>query len=466
MNLEYLIGNLIIMTHLNILIVDDDKLSRILILKYLTRWGYNPIEAISGSKALEVITNSHIDLIISDQEMPDMNGLQLLKSIKSAKLAIPFIMLTGHASLEMGIDCIKNGADDYVVKPFNPDDMLARIERTLNYSSLSDENKKLKNHLQDIYSFQNIITKSPAMKEAIKLAEKVTKSPTTTISIYGESGTGKEVLARAIHFAGDNMENNFVAINCAAVPANLLESELFGHVKGAFTGANENRKGKFDLAQGGTILLDEIGDMPLGIQAKLLRVIQERVYERIGSAVQIKVNFRIITATHRDINKMVEEGTFRQDLYHRINPFPITIPPLKDRTEDIPALINYFLEQLRKELGKPLLTLSSAAIQSLIEYKWPGNVRELKNCLERASILAEDELIDNEHLNLNNSSNNPNQTVLNNNNINISIDPTKFSLDYVIKQTMDLALKKCNNNKTQAAEFLKVNRKLFYRRKD
>ncbi len=453
------------MEKLNFLLVDDDKLTRALLKSYLAKWGFDSIEAGNGREGLNLLKTNSVDLIISDQEMPDMGGLELLEHVKSSYPGVSFIMLTGHGSINNGVSSIKNGADDYVLKPFNPEDMLARIKRIVDYRCLAEENKKLKNHLQDLHSFQNIITRSPAMKEAVTLAEKVSKSPATTVCVIGESGTGKEVMARAIHFAGDNMENCFVAINCAAIPATLLESELFGHVKGAFTGATENRNGKFDLAQGGTILLDEIGDMPLDIQAKLLRVLQERVYERIGSGEQIKANFRVITATHRDIKKMADEGAFRQDLYHRITPFPIFLPPLRERKEDIPALANLFMDQLRKELGKPLPGVSKQAMNALQNCQWPGNIRELRNCLERAAILCDNSPITPQLLNISASEAPDFQTVSNKDKINISLDTDNFSLDYAVDQVMEAALKMCNYNKTQAAKLLKVNRKIFYKQK-
>ncbi|MDH4101231.1 MAG: sigma 54-interacting transcriptional regulator, partial [Nitrospirota bacterium] len=256
-----------------------------------------------------------------------------------------------------------------------------------------EENRELKDYMNKRYSFQNIITISPKMQEILRMAEKVAKKPQATVAIFGENGTGKEVLARAIHVASGLMENRFVAVNCAAIPQNLLESELFGHVKGAFTGADRERDGKFDAAQKGTLLLDEIGDMALDLQAKLLRVLQERCYQKVGSNQVIKTDFRVIATTHRDLKAMVREGKFREDLYHRLTMFPITIPSLRDRREDIPLLVHHFLDQFQKELGKPLPGVSKAAMNALTAYSWPGNVRELRNCLERATIMSDDELI-------------------------------------------------------------------------
>jgi transcriptional regulator with PAS, ATPase and Fis domain len=299
----------------------------------------------------------------------------------------------------------------------------------------------------------------------LKMAGKVAKTMYTGVAIYGESGSGKEVLARAIHHASGKKDGSFVAVNCAAIPAALLESELFGHKKGSFTGADSDRQGKLDLAQQGTMLLDEIGDMPLDLQTKLLRVLQERTYERIGSNQPIKANSRIIATTHRDLQKMVTDGLFRQDLYHRINLFPITLPPLRERKEDVPILVEHFLEIFRQDFGRQLPGISPEAVDVLSGYHWPGNIRELKNCLERAAILANEELIRPKHLNLLDSKA---DGIVMNNNENISLTITlgtgEFSLDAAIDRILEIALERCGNNKARAAEFLKVDRKMFYRR--
>ncbi len=451
---------------LNILAVDDVKSELFLIENQLREWKFNPFTAPDGTKALEILGKTHIDLIISDQVMTQMDGIELLINVKSLYPDIPFIMLTAFGTIDKGVESIKKGADDYIQKPFNPEELLAKIKKVMIFYDLNRSNKKLKNHLLDLYSFQNIVTRSSSMKKALKLAEKVVQSTKTTVCIIGESGTGKEIMARAIHFAGSKMENSFVAINCAGIPSGLLESELFGNIKGAFTGADKDRTGKFGTARGGTILLDEIGDMPLDLQPKMLRVIQERVYERIGSNDLLKADCRIITATHRDLDKLVKDGLFREDLFHRINLFPIILPPLRERKEDIPFLANHFLEKLRKELGKSLPGISQKAMDQLVDYHWPGNVRELKNCIERAAILAEDELINPSHMHIcttpsqiDNKINDKIKGI-----INISVKPEEFSLDKIINKTLKIALNRCNNNKSQAAELLKVDRRIFYRK--
>lgn len=455
------------MEEITILAVDDTQSSLFLLELQLKEWGYKTLLAGSGQEALEILEINPVDLIISDQVMPEMDGIELLHVVKKQYEEIPFIMLTAHGSIDKAVMSIKRGADDYFQKPYNVDELKIAIEHSLSYSRISKENKELKDYLNSLHGFQNIVTESPQMLNAIELAAKVVKSPDTTVAIYGESGSGKEVLARAIHSASDKMESRFIGVNCAGIPSNLLESELFGHVRGAFTGADRDRKGKFDLAQDGTLLLDEIGDMPLDLQAKLLRVLQERTYERVGSNQQIKVNVRIITTTHRDIAKLVKAGKFREDLFHRINSFPITLPPLRTRKGDVPLLVNYFIERFRMELGKNIPGISQAAMDVLVDYHWPGNVRELKNCLERAAILIDKELIKPCHVSVVGDSQDAGDVTLDDSKIRItiSLDPEEFSLDSAVGHILKVVLDRCGNNKARAAELLKVSRKVFYRKK-
>lgn len=449
-----------------VLIVDDEESDRLFLEYHLNNWGFRPLLASNGLEALRVIQENQIKLIISDHVMPEMDGLALLKIVKERYGGIPFIMATAYGSVEKAVISIKEGANDYLQKPINPDELKATINRSINYHKISEENLKLKEHLRSLYSFQNMTTMVPAMEKALRLAEKVAKIPDTTVAIYGESGTGKEVLARAIHFAGEGMENRFVAVNCAGIPSGLLESELFGHVKGAFTGADKDRRGKFELAQGGTILLDEIGDMPWELQTKLLRVLEERSYERVGSNKTILMDCRVIAATHRNLEKLVKERKFREDLYHRANTFPITLPSLREREKDIPILANHFLGKFREHIGKKLPGISESAMNILMKYPWPGNIRELKNCIERAMILANDELISPEHLIIRNSF--LEKEIFDDFvkiNFDITLDRDDLSMDKIINRVLQIALERCHHNKSRAAEFLKVDRKIFYRRK-
>lgn len=362
------------MSQKTILVVDDKESERLLLEVHLRDWGFIPLLAQDGIEALELLRENHVDLMVSDLSMPRMDGLQLLREgIAAGYGDIPFIMMTANGSIESAVASIKQGAADYILKPINFEDLHTSVKHALSFT----RHKKTKDvhgePLPDFYRFHNITTKSPEMINILKMAEKVAKTMYTGVAIYGESGSGKEVLARAIHHASGKKDGSFVAVNCAAIPAALLESELFGHKKGSFTGADSDRQGKLDLAQQGTMLLDEIGDMPLDLQAKLLRVLQERTYERIGSNQPIKANFRIIATTHRDLQKMVTDGLFRQDLYHRINLFPITLPPLRERREDVPILVEYFLEIFRQDFGRQLPGISPEAMDVLSGYPWPGN---------------------------------------------------------------------------------------------
>ncbi len=453
-----------------LLIVEDNLIELTLLQSDLESRGYQCITAADGEEALEKLERREVDLIISDQNMPGMDGLSLLQEVKKRFGSLPFIMLTREGSIDAAVTSIRSGANDYLQKPYDIIELQSVINRSISYRRLSDENNKLKAHLKGNYGLSKLITSSPEMAKVIELVRKVAVSPRVAVAIYGESGTGKEVLARAIHTEGEGLENRFVAVNCAGVPSALLESELFGHVKGAFTGADRERKGKFDLAQGGTILLDEIGDMGLDLQVKLLRVLQEKVYEPVGSNKQVKADLRVITATHRNLEELIKEGKFREDLYHRINVFPIILPPLRERRNDIPLLTEHFLRELNNEIGKPLPGISKKAMESLEQYHWPGNVRELKNCIERAAILVEGSLIQEEHLNFISGSGPvevpPPDSVLHQPGavrFNFSIEEAELSPESIIEAAKEQVLAYCNGNKSKAAKLLKRSRTFFYR---
>ena len=444
-----------------ILIVDDETSVLSSLTDMIEAWGYATLSAFSGSDALHMIDSHHIDLILSDQSMPGMDGLALLENVKQKNNDLPFILLTGHGTIDKAVIAMKNGAADYLLKPCKQEEMQLSIERVLKFSQLNTENREFKKIFADLFGFEKIITQSPQMQHAIKLAAKVAGIPNAAVTIFGESGTGKELFARAIHHHSKCIDSRFVGVNCAAIPAPLLESELFGHVKGAFTGANADRQGKFDVARQGTILLDEIGDMPLDLQPKLLRVLEERSYESVGSNKRIDFDMRVIATTHQDLDKLVIYGKFRRDLYHRINRFPIFLPPLRERKEDIPLLAAHFLEKFRQELGKPLPGISQAAINALMEHHWPGNIRELKNLIERAAIITDGELIRPEHLMVDpRSSRRTDEDMIQ---LDIRLPSDGFSLDAAIEQIKDIILKRSDGNKSKAADMLKVNRKRFYR---
>lgn len=443
-----------------ILVVDDSVTTAAVLEALLGGLGYEAASVKSGRQALAFIEEKAPHLIISDMVMPGMDGQELLRAVREQGYDMPFIMLTAHASIDSAVRAIKNGAFDYLEKGCPEDQFAVIIERALQHGRLTRDSK-FKEHVVRRHKFQSIITNAPPMISALAAAERVVASPWTTVAILGESGVGKEVLARAIHFSGDGLPANFVAVNCAAIPETLLESELFGHVKGAFTGAAGERDGKFALARGGTLLLDEIGDMPLALQAKLLRVCEERLYCKVGSNRQLPADFRIIAATHRDLAALVGQGRFREDLFHRLNVYPVVIPPLRERKDDIPLLAEHFVSIFRRKMGKPLRGISSKAMETLLAYSWPGNVRELRNCLERAAIFADEELIRPEHVVIHGV---PNTSTGGSVRLNLTFKPEEFSLDAVVNKVLEDTLKECKGNKSLAAQRLKINHKMFNRR--
>jgi len=454
-------------TDARILIVEDDELSRLLLESHLLHHGYEVLSAANGDEALALLGKQGVDLVISDLVMPGMDGIQLMHAAKEHYPALPFIVFTSEGSIENAVAAIKQGALDYLEKPFNPEIFDVTLQRALEFSRLSGENTQLRDHFLERHSFHNIITQSPAMRQVLELAARVASSPKTTISLTGESGVGKEVLARAVHFSSGGLPGNFVAVNCAAIPEALLESELFGHTRGAFTGAERDREGKFSLARGGTVLLDEIGDMPLSLQAKILRVMEERTYEKVGANTPLPADFRVIVATHRNLAELVKQGAFREDLFHRINVVPIAIPPLRERTEDIPLLVDFYLDLFRQHQGKALPGVSKKAMALLVSYPWPGNIRELRNVLEYATIMVSDELIRPEHLRLPSAQPHPGTGETSILDFQVSLSLDELSLDAILadltSKVLGLTLQRCGGNKSQAAHLLKVNRKIFYR---
>jgi DNA-binding NtrC family response regulator len=448
-----------------ILIVEDSAACAKLLNRQLCDLGYEITLAHSAEKALTLLLEEPYQLIISDLVMPGMDGLGLLRALRAKKDDTPFIIFTAQGDAETAVKAMKSGAFDYLKKDSSSDELDIVIKRALEFGRLNVENssnKKFKEYVVSRHLFQSIKTQSPAMSEALKAAEMVAASPHTTVAIYGESGVGKEVLARDIHFASGGLPANFVGVNCAAVPETLLESELFGHVRGAFTGADRDRDGKFALAAGGTMLLDEIGDMPLSLQVKLLRVLEERVYYKIGSDRPLPVGFRVIAATHRDLETLVRQGKFREDLFHRLNVFPIVIPPLRERKEDILLFVEQFLPQFRQHQGKTLPGISRKAMDVIMAYDWPGNIRELRNCLERAAILVKGELVRPEHLVIYKD-----HKAASNGGIDfhLKFNDGEFSLEAVVNKVLEETLKSCGGNKSLAAQRLKINRKMFNRKK-
>jgi nitrogen regulation protein NR(I) len=376
-----------------VLLVDDSPDTLELMVEGLQEEGYQVEVAASGKEAVGKAKDRSYDIVLTDLVMPGMDGLEVLAHFTQAHPETVVIMLTGYATIETAVEAMKRGAFDYLTKPAKLDEILLVLERAKEFITLRSENVLLKSQLQERYRFDKIIGQSPAMQSIYRIIERVARTDTTVL-ITGESGTGKELIANAIHYNSQRRDKPLVPINCGAIPEELLESELFGHEKGAFTGALRDRKGRFELAHQGTVFLDEIGDMSPKLQVKLLRFLQERTFERVGGSRTIEVDVRIIAATNKDLEKEVEEGHFREDLYFRLNVIPIQVPPLREREGDIPLLVHYFLRQhcLKKDL--PAKKISKEALDYLERYEWPGNVRELENMIERMVILTESDTID------------------------------------------------------------------------
>ncbi|MBT0666508.1 sigma-54 dependent transcriptional regulator [Geobacter pelophilus] len=451
------------MPNKRILIVDDEEFTLLSLKSQLQQLGYEVFSAASGEEALLLLESQAVELVITDLVMPTIDGALFMQAVHESRPSLPFIVMTAKGSIENAVETIRKGAIDYLEKPINPLTFDLVVRRALEFGRLSCENEQLRKNYGESFSFQDIITQSPTMRTVLELAARVAASPRSTISLYGESGVGKEVLARAIHSAAGRIPGKFVAVNCAAIPETLLESELFGHVRGAFTGADRDKEGKFGLARGGTMLLDEIGDMPLSLQAKLLRVLEEKTFEKVGSSKPLAADFRVIVATHHNLAERVRNGTFREDLFHRINVVPISIPPLRERREDIPLLVEHFIGFFRKHLGKTLPGLSKKAMDQLVAYDWPGNIRELRNVLEYASIVVSDELIRPEHLRLPMAKTLPGNASKDIIEYCVALSPEEISLDAITGIILDRTLRNCGGNKTKAAQILKVNRKIFYR---
>ncbi len=375
-----------------ILVVDDEKSQRELLAGFLKNSGYKVFSASDGNQALDLIKSNVIDIMISDYKMGEMSGLDLLKEIKKINPEITFIMITAHGTVENAVKAMKEGAYDYLTKPVELDELEILIRRVIERNALISEVKNLKQQLASQNKLTGIISNSVKMQAILDVASRVSESKASVL-IQGESGTGKEVLARAIHFSSSRKDSPFVAVNCAALNENLLESELFGHEKGAFTGADKQRRGRFETANSGTIFLDEIGDLPLTTQIKLLRVLQEGEIERVGGNQTIKIDVRVIAATNKNIEELIRQEKFREDLFYRINVVNIKIPPLRERKEDIIYLISYFINKYISETKKEKAEFSREAVDVLMKYNYPGNVRELENIVHHSLVLARNELI-------------------------------------------------------------------------
>ena len=382
-----------------VLVVEDKKSMAEMLARTLEAEGYKALTALSGEEGVQTAHRERVDLVLTDLRLPGMSGLDVLKALKEDRPLLPVIMMTAFGSIETAVEAVKAGAYDFLTKPFDTSHMLVLVERALEGGRLASENLLLREEFAESLGFPKIIGVSKALMQAVELVRKA--APTkATVLITGESGTGKELFARALHHLSPRKDGPFVAINCAAIPKDLLESELFGHEKGSFTGAESRRVGKFELADKGTIFLDEVGEMDLTLQAKLLRVLQGERIERVGGSEQISIDVRVVAASNRDLARAISDGAFREDLYYRLNVFPVRIPPLRERAGDVLLLAAHFVEKYCREMKRPPLTLSAEAAAALSSKAWKGNVRELQNCIERAVILADGREITPEHLGL------------------------------------------------------------------
>ncbi len=437
----------------NILIVEDEPRMRRLLEISLGEDGHTVYTSGDAENGLVHLRKASADLVVTDLKLPGMNGLEFLQEGKRLNSALPFIVMTAYGSVETAVDAMKAGASDYVLKPFTMAEMKLVINKELDVQQVRDENVRLKEALGKRYHFQNIIGRSKKMQEVLALVERV--APTnSTVLIGGESGVGKDLIARAIHQNSRRASGPFIKINSTAIPDTLFESELFGFERGAFTGALASKPGKFELADKGTLFLDEIGDVPATIQVKLLRVMQEREFERLGGTKTLKVDIRMIAATNRDLRAALEEGTFREDLYYRLNVVPIDIPPLREHKEDIPDLVNHFLARFAADSEKDIEGITPAALDVLMEYHWPGNVRQLENSVERAVALSRGRVIDEKDIHLDTRQSKSGAPAASAN----QFLPEGMTLEQWEDNMIREALRRANGNKSQAARLLGLSR--------
>jgi DNA-binding NtrC family response regulator len=434
----------------SILIVEDEAKMRRLLELNLGEEGFATHAAADAESGLKILGSEKIDLVITDYRLPGMNGLEFLQAIKRANAELPVVMMTAYGSVESAVEAMKFGASDYVLKPFSLAEMVLVIRKELDAHKLREENRSLREALGQRYQYKNIVAKSARMQEVLALVERV--APTnSTVLLGGESGVGKDLIARSIHEHSQRASGPFLKINSTAIPENLLESELFGYEKGAFSGAVSTKPGKFELADKGTLFLDEIGDVPPAIQVKLLRVLQEREFERLGGTKTLKVDVRLIAATNRDLRAALEEGTFREDLYYRLNVVAIDIPPLREHKEDIPALVDFFLARFVKQSGKQVRGLTPAALEKLMDFHWPGNVRELENVLERGVTLSSGPMLDVADIHLDRPADHPVLSV-------VPVLPEGMTLEKWEDEIIREALRRAGGNKSQAARALGLSR--------
>lgn len=441
-----------------LLVVDDDESLRRVIEFSLTERGYRVLTASSAEDALRTFGSEQVDAVITDIKMPDMDGIGLLERLKAMRPEVPVVLLTAHGTIGSAVEAMKLGAFDYLTKPFARDQLVATVDKALRIATLSAENRQLRQVIAERFSFANMIAGARAMRAVTDVAGRVAQTDTTVL-LEGESGTGKELLAKAIHFHSARARGPFIPVNCGAIPEQLLESELFGHRRGSFTGAVADRRGKFETAERGTIFLDEIGELPATLQVKILRVLQEREVDKIGEPKPVRVDVRVIAATNRNLEQMIADGGFREDLYYRLAVVAIRVPPLRERADDIPLLVDAFLRRHSDRLGRTRPTVHRDVYSALNLYPWPGNIRELENVIERALVLDRDGVLGPDDLPDRLVSRQPRVGKL-----RFELPDEGVSLEEVEKELIVAALEKHNWNQSRAAAYLSITRStLMYR---
>jgi len=426
----------------SLLIVDDEADARFTLRQMLRKLECTVLEASDGVTALEVIKENLVDLVISDIRMPRMDGMRLLKEIKGTRRDIEVLLITAYGEIQDAVAAMKEGAYDYICKPVSKDELVLKVEKALMKKDLERQVAYFRERERSQFNYGEIVGTSSVMQQLYRIIEKV-HSTDSSILVRGESGTGKELVARAIHYKGVRSDKPFIKVNPAALAEGVLESELFGHERGAFTGAHSSKPGRCELANEGTLFLDEIADIPLGIQAKLLRFLEEKVFERVGGNRTIKADVRIIAATNADLERLVREGRFREDLFFRLNVIPIFLPPLRHRKEDIPLLVNYFIGVFNQDLKKEIEGIQDKALEKMVAHHWPGNVRELKNVIERAMVLTEDKILGADGIILS------------------EVDRVKADIERDEKARLIRALEEANGNKSEAARRLGMDRRTY-----
>lgn len=442
---------------IRILIIEDESLIRWSLRQKFEQKGYEVTEAERGKPAMALLEESDYDLIMLDHKLPDMTGLDILRTLREQERDVVVIMMTAYSRIEDAVEAIKLGAFDYVPKPFQMDLLLLTVEKALETTKLRREVRELRRHLHHEFGIDRVIGRDPSMLKLFEVVNDIAKSSATTVFLRGETGTGKDLIARVIHYNSDRAPKPFMNITCTAISESLLESELFGHERGAFTDARTQKKGLFELADGGTVFLDEVGDMPAALQGKLLRFLEDRTFRRVGGTEEIRVDVRILAATNRDIERAIEEGAFRRDLMYRLNVLPVYLPALRERGDDIRLLAQFFVPDFATEFKKDVTTITPKAYEKLASYSWPGNVREMRNVCERAVLLCKGPTIEADDIVLGRIEPGGAEGEID----GLKLPPGGIDFDKLESQILNQALARAGNNQTKAAKLLKMSRDTF-----